>query len=1279
MSTCSAGDLVSVTDPMQNVTTYTYDAGNADPSQTHDLLSITKPNGQSGEPHAGAAMTNVYDLSGRVVSQTDPGGWVTTFDYSHMDTDNGNGYTLVADPNGNVTQYQYTNSVLTKKVLAFGTTSPSTWTFTVDPSTMATTAVVDPNNNTTGYAYDDRGNLVKKTDPLGRMSTYSYNGFDEPVCAAAPLAAAGCGSLLPPAAVAAGASTVAPPSAAPPAFVRFSEYDTNGDLVWTSGGAYASGSSSPSEIRTSYRLYNGQTLDLSSSVSCAAAAPSGSLPCALVDPNGVSTQLGYDAAGDLSSSSTADGNAGGELATTSYGYDGDGERTSITAPNGNLSGATAAVYTTSYGYDSDGRVIEQTVGQTGGGVTARVTSYGYDGDGNRVSVTDPRGKLTSYEYTAADQLTLVTDPDGQKTLTCYDGEGRVAETVPPVGVAANSLSPGSCPTGYPAGYGSRLAADATSTSYDALGDPVTTTTPAPAGQSGYQTISRSYDPAGRLISVTAPPASNSPGAASETTQYGYDAAGELTSKTVGALTAAASTTVYCYDPDGNRTATVAPDGNTGSLASCATGSPWQTSSGFQTGYSYDSLGQLVSTTRPATAASPGGQTSTYSYDAAGNQTASTDANGVTVTTSYTPLDQPATVSYSGGAAHAVSYGYDANGNRTSMSDGSGSSSYQYDPFDELTSQTNGAGQTVSYGYDADGNTTSIGYPLGGPSWASSSSIGYGYDDAGELTTVTDFGGHTVTVANNADGLPTSLGLGASGDTITTNYDQTDRPSQISLENGSSTLLGFSYSNTPAGTISEETLTPSGSASPRDYSYDAQGRLTQMTVAGGTPAGYSFDASGNATTLPSGAAASYDNASELTSSTLAGTTTSYSYTAAGERSQTTANSLPQTTASYNGAHELTSYTTATGSLSAATYDGDGLRTATTNAIAGGGPTSQSYLWDTTSGSLPRLLMDSTNAYVYGPGQTPIEQINLATGATSYLLADRLGSVRAVITAAGAISETTNYDAWGTPDRTGGLTDTTPFGYAGSYTDPTGLLYLTHRYYDPQTGQFLTLDPAVDQTEAPYAYVNGDPVDGVDPLGLGCFLGIACGAQHAVATGWNTINPLSRSDVFRGIASAGGTGASILQWNPLLPAARDFINAGSECSFSASLADVLGGLGWTALSAIAPEDDEAVLAAEEEGTTLFRAVEPGELSDIQASGAYRVPEGIGGGKYFYPTQEQAANFARLNPGRSYTLTSSQFPEDVFGASWHDTIGGEGPAHFIPREFFPHGPVNVGGPLP
>jgi hypothetical protein len=43
-------------------------------------------------------------------------------------------------------------------------------------------------------------------------------------------------------------------------------------------------------------------------------------------------------------------------------------------------------------------------------------------------------------------------------------------------------------------------------------------------------------------------------------------------------------------------------------------------------------------------------------------------------------------------------------------------------------------------------------------------------------------------------------------------------------------------------------------------------------------------------------------------------------------------------------------------------------------------------------------------------------------------------------------------------------------------------LVDRYYDPQTGQFLSVDPLVDETGEPYAYAADDPVDNTDPSGL-----------------------------------------------------------------------------------------------------------------------------------------------------------------------------------------------------
>lgn len=147
----------------------------------------------------------------------------------------------------------------------------------------------------------------------------------------------------------------------------------------------------------------------------------------------------------------------------------------------------------------------------------------------------------------------------------------------------------------------------------------------------------------------------------------------------------------------------------------------------------------------------------------------------------------------------------------------------------------------------------------------------------------------------------------------------------------------------------------------------------------------------------------------------------------------------------------------------------------------GTGTQGFVWNSVS-SLPQALMDSGNAYIYTSGVAPAEQVSLATGAVTYLVTDSLGSVRGTVSSSGSLTGTTNYDAWGNPESAGGLTASTPFGFAAGYTDPTGLIYLQHRYYDPQAGQFLSVDPLVDRTQQSYSYASGDPVDRTDPSGM-----------------------------------------------------------------------------------------------------------------------------------------------------------------------------------------------------
>ena len=126
------------------------------------------------------------------------------------------------------------------------------------------------------------------------------------------------------------------------------------------------------------------------------------------------------------------------------------------------------------------------------------------------------------------------------------------------------------------------------------------------------------------------------------------------------------------------------------------------------------------------------------------------------------------------------------------------------------------------------------------------------------------------------------------------------------------------------------------------------------------------------------------------------------------------------------------------------------------------------------------MDSNTAYVYGPDGLPLEQ--LTASGTVYYHHDQLGSTRALTNGSGTVVASYTYDPYGNLTASTG-TVANPFGYAGQYTDTeTGYQYLRNRYYDPATAQFLTRDPLVAITRAPYSYADGNPLNETDPLGL-----------------------------------------------------------------------------------------------------------------------------------------------------------------------------------------------------
>jgi type VI secretion system secreted protein VgrG len=110
--------------------------------------------------------------------------------------------------------------------------------------------------------------------------------------------------------------------------------------------------------------------------------------------------------------------------------------------------------------------------------------------------------------------------------------------------------------------------------------------------------------------------------------------------------------------------------------------------------------------------------------------------------------------------------------------------------------------------------------------------------------------------------------------------------------------------------------------------------------------------------------------------------------------------------------------------------------------------------------------------------------LADGQVWHYVTDHLGTPQEMYDQDGEIVWAADFSAYGLTARSLAQEVDNPIRFPGQYHDAeSGLHYNRFRYYDPQTGHYLTKDPiGLLGGLNEYAYVRGNPVQRIDPLGL-----------------------------------------------------------------------------------------------------------------------------------------------------------------------------------------------------